>query len=160
MAGVGIRLPSDPQAEMPGMNRGAPENRMPRPQHCPGQKPHPSANRHGPASIGHSINYLGSRGDLPRHGTVTLDDCLVQCAKVPWAVDGPKSTLTSGDTRSKLMHVLGREPCRAHSCRTIRGTLERVELTSEVASTGRGLITRTSLVRVQPPLPNTRTEAI
>jgi hypothetical protein len=57
------------------------------------------------------------------------------------------------------VHVLAREPCRAHSCRTIRGTLERVELRSEAPSAGRGLITRRSLVRVQPPLPQTATEA-
>jgi len=70
-------------------------------------------------------------------GPMTLDVCLVQWAKVPWAVDGPKSTLTSADTRGKLMHVLGREPCRAHSDWRREGTLERVELRSEAASAGR-----------------------
>jgi len=40
------------------------------------------------------------------------------------------------------------------------GTLKRLEILFEAPSPRLGLITRRSLVRVQPPLPQAKTEAI
>ena len=70
-----------------------------------------------------------------------------------------RRALQGTDPRGTLAFRRRHQPRQAQSCRSTRGTLERVELLSEAGSTRRGLITRRSLVRVQPRLPEGKTEA-
>jgi len=126
---------------------------------CPGQQPHASNNRHSRLSTYQGMNYAGSLPIFTRHPAGDTSYVLHLVGESVLTVENPRSNqqleLDIGASRGypfdQFAIVIHQARCNRRSVGDLKGEKKG----AEAATCRRGLITRRSLVRVQPPLPET-----